>query len=525
MTRQAVLAVDEGTTGTRAALVEADGTVGPVAYEKLDTTSRPGGVVEQDAEQVLAKTLQAIRQAVDQAGRDQISVAALGFTSQRMTTILWDARSGRALAPAMVWQDTRHAAEVIGLGMTWNSYLLPRIGRIAGSQSPYVWAGHQLREVEAVREASQAGALRLGSIESWLLWHLTGGRTFATSATLAWAMGAYDLASGDYVEEWVEAVGVPLEALPPIVDDEGDFGLTDPSVVGLAIPIRSAIGDQQAAAIGLGAVQIGQVTCVHGTGSFVDLAAGDSVPRNSGLHIGAIPMVAWRRGGASAFAVEASASTTGAAVAWLCDVLGWFASPAELVGLARTVPSSGGVTFVPALVGVSLPRAEPQVRAALSGVGLTTTKAHVARAVVEGVAHSVVTCLEAAQQTAAIWPTQMIVGGGLSASDVLLQAQADFSGLPIARPPGANNASLLGAAFLAGLDTVWGSLPAAHSTIGEPVVFEPQIGPTQRGLLRAAWNSRIYAELEQAAPRQSLLQRAAAIPEAPADGAGDASAD
>ncbi len=498
MTQRGVLAVDEGTTGTRAAYVTEDGSVGPISYVRLNVTSGPGGIVEQDAEEIRDRTIEMIRTAIRSAIADDVVIESLGISTQRMTSVLWDSESGRALAPAIVWQDTRYAAEVTKYGEEWNAFLFPRIGRTAGIQSPFLWAAHQIKENPEVAKAQAAGTLRFGSIDTWLLWHLTGGATYATTATLANTQGAYHLGTGDWGREWPEALGFPSEILPSIEDDGVELGRTMMAVIGIEVPIRSAIGDQQAGAIGLGAIHPGQVMCVHGTGSFVDLQTGTDIPPFIGLNGASFPIISHRINGVTSYAAETFSSTTGSAVDWLCQSLGLFSDAIEVGRLAATVDDSDGVMFVPMLSGYVLPVLEPNARSVISGLSRTSTKAHIAHAVMEGIAQVVISCQEASQQVANTVSREIIVGGGMSASDVLMQMQSNLSGLSLMRPAGSEVASLRGAAFVAGLELIWDTLDDAVATIGEATTFSPTITSMERGQLRARWNSRLLAEVHEA---------------------------
>lgn len=492
--KQAILAIDEGTTGTRACLVAPDGSISALEYHRLDLDTQPGGVVEQSPEQIAELTIGAIRRSLASAELQDTEVLGIAISAQRLTAVLWDARSGAPLAPALVWQDTRNARRIPGFAAEWDATLIQRTGRGVGVQSPYLWAADLLQSNEPVRLAYERGDLRFGSIDSWLMWKLSGGNVWATSATMAHAMGAYDLRSGEYIVEWPDALGFPADLLPPIVNDSGEIGETSSAIIGRTLPILAAIGDQQAGALGLGVHSEGQAMCVHGTGSFVILTTGMSFPKHAGLFPQCAPNVARRGQDGSHFAVETFVPTTGAAIDWLCEPLGLFESPQEVSALAATGASTGGVTYLPTLTGFSFPVFDTRGRSALLGLGLTTSKAEVARAVLEGIAHSVASCLEADQQVAALTPTHMVVGGGLSASDTLMQLQSDLCGIPIVRPAEAEAASLRGAAFLAGSGRLWESLEDAMATVGNPTVFEPQISPLERGKRRTKWQARMHAE-------------------------------
>lgn len=498
--RRAVLAIDEGTTGTRAAWVSADGEVSGLEYRKLAVDYPAPGVVEQDAGQILAMTLDALTSTVARARESDVEIVALAVTQQRLTAVLWDAHSGAPLAPALVWQDTRHAAELMQLAGPWSSRLFDVLGRPAGFGSPYLWTSHQLRENAEVAAAYHRGDLRFGSIDSWLVWNLSRDRTWATSTTNASANGVYATSANEYFLDWVAELGFPRDLLPGIRQDRDDYGMSDADVCGISVPILGVIGDQQAGAIGLGSIRAGQVSCVHGTGSFIDLNSGTSRPDYAAEEApGAIPLVAWRADGTNHYLAESIVPMTGAALDWVCDTLGWFESPAELSALAEDAGTSAGVMFLPALAGVMTPSIAPGAKAALSGVTAATTRGNIARAVIEGIAHSVVDGLDATAQAAGMRPSEALVGGGLALSDVYLQAQADLSGIPQLRHASAEVASLRGAAFLAASEgTLWADLEEAAATLGSPDVFHPAISAEERARRRQAWKRRLAFEIASA---------------------------
>lgn len=499
--RSAILAIDEGTSGTRAAIVDASGHVSCLDYLPLSVDSPRPGVVEQDANAILDKTLTVCRATLLQAREQGVHIVALALATQRATAVLWDTHTGRALVPAMVWQDTRHADELDRLAADWDRVLVPRVGRPAGVRSPYLWAVHQMRTSPAVAEARRTGRLAFGTIDTWLMWHLSDARACMTTPTNATSASAYLLDEHRYFNDWLDALHFPRELLPTLREDADTFGRTRADVLGIDVPILACAGDQFAGAIGLGCVERGQAMCVHGTGSFVDLLTGDTRPSagGSGAPDGTLAMTARRQGGVSHYSLETFVATTGSALRWVCEKLRWFDDPAQISALAGTVPSARGVTFVPALTGLRVPRMEPNARALLSGISIATTQAEVAYAVLEGIAHSVASCMEANQAVAGTRISELIVGGGLAGSDMLLQIQADVSGVPVRRIREGDRASLRGAAFLAGASgLMWASLDAARATLVTDAVFEPSIDVGSRQCRRATWHARIASELAYA---------------------------
>ncbi|MEN4918806.1 FGGY-family carbohydrate kinase [Achromobacter spanius] len=497
MTKQPViLAIDEGTSGTRAAVVAADGHVSCLEYLPLQVESPRPGVVEQDADDILRKTIEVCRGAITQAARAGLDIVALAIATQRATAVLWDTHSGKALAPAMVWQDTRYVDELAALAPEWDQRLLTRVGRPVGVRSLYLWAARHLRDTPCVAQAWREGRLAFGTVDSWLLWHFSQRRECVTTPTNATSAGAYILAEHGYYEAWVEALGFPAALLPALRQDADDFGQTRPELLGIDVPILACAGDQHAGAVGLGCLDRGQAMCVHGTGSFVDLIVGSEPPANSGRLAGSLTMTARRQHEVSHYAVETFVATTGSALNWVCDKLKWFKDAREISALAATATSSGGVTFVPALTGLRVPRMEAGARASLTGVSMSTTQAEIAYAILEGIAHSVASCIEADEEASGVRVSELVVGGGLAGSDPLLRIQADLIGIPIRRMQEADRASLRGAAFLAGSSgLMWESLQEARKTTVTDAVFEPVLDAAQRARRRALWHARVQAEL------------------------------
>lgn len=497
MTDRAVLAIDEGTTGTRAALVASDGAVRHLQYQRLTVSSPAPRVVEQDAAEIWAKTLAVCQGVLRQARDDNIEIVGVAITSQRATAVLWDGASGCPLAPAAVWQDTRYADELAALDAEWGDDLLGRVGRRTGVRSSYLWAAHHLRETAAVADAHAAGTLKFGTIDTWLVWNLTGGDRHVTTATMACATGAYELEHHRYAEDYIDALGFPIPLLPELLDDADDFGWTSSAVLGIEVPILAVMGDQHAGIIGLGCLARGQAMCMHGTGSFIDLVTGSTVPPNPGAYEGPQSLVGWRRKGRSMFSVEGFTATTGSALDWICQSLGWFDSAIQISELAAGVRSANGIIFVPALTGLRMPVVDSKVSAVISGFTTASTRAELAYALLEGIAQSVADSLEGTTAVGGSEVQSVNVGGGLSGSDSLLQMQADLTGVTMRRLAHSETASLRGVAYLATSDgTFWDSLDGAFATTGPADVFEPAIGVTERSEYRARWQSRVAAELD-----------------------------
>lgn len=498
MKSTAILAIDEGTTGTRAALVGPDGAVSCVNYRRLTSHSPRSGVVEQDANTIIEETINAVRATTAQAAASNTEICGVAIANQRATAVLWDAQSGLAVVPAMVWQDTRHVEELAMIADRWDQELIEHCGRSTGVRSPYLWAARHLRDNPEVAALHRNGRLRFGTIDSWLVWNLSKERRCVASATNATSAGAFRLQENRYHTGYIEALGFPTELLPEVVEDQQWLGTGKAEIFGAEMPILAAIGDQHAAMIGLGCVENAKAMVVHGTGSFCDLITGTSFPTNPGKHEGTLTLTGWRAGGVSTFSVESHTATTGSAFDWFCERLGWFDNAMQISDFASKTDGSHGVLFIPTLTGIRVPVVDHRVRASITGISTATTKADVAYALLEGVAHFVRSSLECNVDVAGIQPTEVVVGGGVSASDTLIQIQADYSGLPMRRRSGTDKASLRGAAFLAGSGgLMWNGLNEAVATLDEGELFEPRMGADQRETIATTWRRRIDREIAE----------------------------
>jgi hypothetical protein len=289
--------------------------------------------------------------------------------------------------------------------------LLPgRLGAQAGFAHLILWAARHIRDTTEVAKAFAEKRLCFGTVDTWLLWHLSRDRIYVTTPTNATSAGAYVLAEHRYQYDWLDALAFPHELLPELRSDADDLGRTDHALLGIDVPILASMGDQHAGAIGLGCLDRGQAMCIHGTGSFVDLIIGPEQPAKAGLFAGTTTMVARRRNGQSHFAVETFAATTGSALDWVCEKLRWFESATEISRFAAEAKSSNGVTFIPALTGLRTPDMQPNARASLTGISMASTRPEVAYAILEGIAHSVASCLESDRDVSGVYVAELIVG-------------------------------------------------------------------------------------------------------------------
>jgi glycerol kinase len=482
-----ILVLDAGTTSTRAMAFAGDGTVRGVAQRQLTQHYPRSGWVEHDAGEIWTSTLACAREVVTAAG-GAARFAAIGITNQRETVVAWDRASGEPLARAIVWQDRRTAATCEALRAAGHEQgVQERTGLLL---DPYFSATKMrwlLDNVAEVSTAAQAGRLALGTVESWLVSRLTGG-AHLTDASNASRTLLLPLAGASWDEELCALFGVPLGALPQVVDCAGEFGTTLPDLLGGAIAIRGLAGDQQAATIGQGCNDPGEVKATFGTGAFVLANMGEALPRSTNRLLGT---VLCQLGGKRSYALEGSVFVAGSLIQWLRDSLGIIATAAETAALAASVPDTGGVVMVPALSGLGAPHWRPEARAALTGMSFATTRAHLARAALEATANQVRDLMDAFAADGAPWKA-LRIDGGMSANDWLAQDLADILGVPVERPAFVETTAL-GAAMLAALASGWfASLGEAATAMRGPVHdFTSRMAEPQRAARLAWWQAAL----------------------------------
>lgn len=477
-----LLVIDEGTTSTRAMLFAADGNV--LGSQSAELTQRypAPGLVEHDAAEIWEKSLACARAMVEKAGGpDQI--AAIGITNQRETIVFWDKVTGEPLAPAIVWQDRRSAdicralkekGEEQGVQARTGLLLDPYF-----SGTKIAWA---MANWPQLREADDR--LALGTIESWLVWKLTGGLhiTDATNASRTLLMG---LGSGAWSDGLVDMFDAPRDALPEIVDCAGRFGTT--TLFGGEIPICGLAGDQQSATIGQSCLAKGETKATYGTGAFVLTNAGNTPPTSKNR---LLATCLWQLNGRRAYALEGSVFVAGSLVQWLRDSVKLIERADETEGLARSVSDNGGVYLVPALSGLGAPWWEPEARAAITGLSFTTGKAHIVRAALEAQAHQSHDLKTAFAADGADWG-RLRIDGGMIANDWIAQDLADMLALPVDRPA-FTETTALGAAMLAGVGCgLFTGLEEASAMRGAVQTFEPAIDTGARAARLEGWAKAI----------------------------------
>jgi glycerol kinase len=483
-----ILALDQGTTGSTALMVHADGRIIGRGYREFRQHYPQPGWVEHDAEEIFRVTIEAAKEAIAGSGEQP---GAIGITNQRETIVLWERASLEPVARAIVWQDRRTAERCRELkaegradeiqaatGLVLDPYF---------SASKLEWL---LRDPELRRRAGR-GELAAGTIDSWLIARLTGGRAHVTDHTNASRTQLYHLDRRAWDHDLLALFGIPPEVLPSIVPSSGVIAESDASHLGRPIPIAGIAGDQQAALFGQGCVQPGMAKNTYGTGAFLLTYAGTARPKSAP---GLLVTAACGPRGEPAFAIEGSVFVAGAAMQWLRDGLQVIAKAGESEALARTVPDTGGVYFVPAFVGLGSPHWQPEARGTIVGLTRGTTRAHLVRAGLESIAFSSADLLRAMTGEARIGVEVLRVDGGATANDWLMQFQADILATPVERPENIETTAL-GAAALAGLAVgVWPSLNdclANHRTTR----FEPAMSEVEREQRWAGWRRALRATM------------------------------
>jgi glycerol kinase len=481
-----LLVIDEGTTSTRAMLFRPDGSVAASAQQPLTQQYPAPGHVEHDAAEIWLKTLAVAREVIETVGGPE-AIAAIGITNQRETIVAWDRTNGEPLGTALVWQDRRTAQRCAELAAAGHEPMVQaRTGLLL---DPY-FSASKMEWMLANRNLAglAAGRLAFGTIDSWLVWKLTGGAVHATDATNAsrtMLMGLDDLCWDD---ELCSLFGIDPGNLPQIVDCAGPIGESDPALFGRAIPITGMAGDQQAATIGQGCLQTGETKATFGTGAFV-LTSSGNIPLHSRNRL--LTTVLCQLNGQRTFALEGSVFVAGSLMQWLRDSVGLLVSAPESEALARSVPDNGGVYMVPALSGLGAPHWRPEARGVIRGISFATTRAHLVRAALEAQAHQVHDLMKAFQADGVPWG-RLRIDGGMVANNWLAQDLADILNLVVERPSFVETTAL-GAAMLAAVGAgIHPDLQTAASAMDSKITcFEPRMNAAERGRRLEGWNESL----------------------------------
>ncbi|OGO52187.1 MAG: glycerol kinase [Chloroflexi bacterium RBG_16_68_14] len=479
-----ILALDQGTSSSRAVLFDEEGA--PIATEQREFPQMypRAGWVEHDPEAIWSSQLAAAQDVLRKSQVALKQVAAVGITNQRETTVVWERDTGRPIANAVVWQCRRTAEQCDELRRQGLEPLIrERTGLVLDAYFSATKARWLLDHVPDAQRRAEAGELAFGTVDSWLIFRLTGGRVHATDASNASRTMLFNLREGRWDEELLRRFEIPASMLPQVLDSSGVLGECEPSLLGAALPIAGVAGDQQAALFGQACFRQGEAKNTYGTGSFLLLHTGET-PRHSDR---LLATVASRLAGRLQYALEGSIFVTGAAVQWLRDGLRFFKHAAEIEALAASVESSEGVYVVPAFVGLGAPHWDPYARGAILGITRGTTQAHIARATLKAIAFQTRDVLEAMEGETGIHLESLRADGGASRNDLLMQIQADLLGRPVVRSA-VPETTALGAAYLAGLGIgLWSGLDDIARRWRSDRTFEPQLPAERREELYVGW--------------------------------------
>lgn len=494
-----VLAIDQGTTSTRAILFDQSFKVAGVAQQEFEQHFPQSGWVEHEVQDLWETTLATCRAAIAQAGAQAEDIAAIGIANQRETTVVWEKATGRAVYRAIVWQDRRTADRCAALRADGvETMISERTGLLADpyfSGTKIAWV---LNNVEGARERAERGDLLFGTVDSYLIWRLTGGKVHATDATNASRTMLFNIADGAWDPELCRLLGVPLAMLPDVRDSAADFGAALPEFFGRAIPIGGVAGDQQAATVGQACFVPGMMKSTYGTGCFALLNTGDRLVQSKNR---LLTTIAYQMDGKRTYALEGSIFIAGAVVQWLRDGLKLVGSAAETQGLAEASDRSQGVYLVPAFTGLGAPYWDAECRGAMFGLTRATGPAEIARAALESVGYQTRDLLEAMRRDwSADANTVLRVDGGMTASDWTMQFLADILGASVDRPV-VTETTALGAAWLAGVTA--GVYPKQEGFAEAWALerrFAPQMSEPERTRLYAGWTNAVSRTLSSAAP-------------------------
>ncbi|MDQ6886607.1 MAG: glycerol kinase GlpK [Gemmatimonadota bacterium] len=494
MSDRFILALDQGTTGSTALMVAEDGRVAGRGYREITQHYPQPGWVEHDPTELVVHTVEAARDAIAQAGAPPV---AIGISNQRETVVLWDRKTGRALGRAIVWQDRRTARRCFELASR-AAWIAERTGLVTDPYFSATKLEWMLSDSSVIARA-RAGELAAGTVDSWLVWNLTGGAVHATEPTNASRTMLFDIRTREWSDELCDLFGVPRAVLPEVRRSSGEFGLSRAWAFGREIPITGIAGDQQAALFGQGCWAAGEGKNTYGTGAFLLLNTGARRPAAEG---GLLTTIACDGRGDPCYALEAAIFVAGAAVQWLRDGLGLIATAAESEMLARSIESTDGVFFVPALVGLGAPHWAPDARGTIVGITRGTARAHVVRAALEAMAYGTADVLTAMREQGGSPFSRLRVDGGATQNDWLMQFQADVLAVPVERPDMVETTAL-GAAGLAGLAAgIWPDAGAFLST-RRWHRFEPGEGVRAAAEGRRGWRRAVRAALAWASDAES----------------------
>lgn len=484
-----ILALDQGTTSSRAIVFGAQGEIVSIAQKEFRQLFPQPGWVEHDADEIWTSQISVAHEALAKARLSAKDVAAIGIANQRETTILWDRATGKPVANAIVWQDRRTAAICAELKDRGLSDLIQqKSGLVIDSYFSATKLAWLLDSIPNARQRANNGELAFGTVDTWLAWKLSGGRLHITDPSNAARTMLFDIRRGAWDAELQEIFNLPQSLFPAVKSSSAVYGETGADLFSTPIPIAGIAGDQQAALFGQMCLKPGMAKNTYGTGCFMLMNTG-SDPVSSKQKL--LTTVAWALDNRLTYALEGSVFVAGAVVQWLRDGLGILRSSAEIETLAASVPDNGGVYLVPALTGLGAPHWDPHARGAILGLTRGATAGHLARAALEGIAHQVADLLDAMQKDASMKLTQMRVDGGASQNNLLMQFQANLLSVPVIRPK-ITETTALGAAYLAGLAVgYWRDVAALEQQWQPQSTFEPAFPPATVVEHRSRWGEAL----------------------------------
>jgi len=496
VTGKPILSLDQGTTSSRAIVFGQDGRALSIAQRELPQIYPAPGDVEHDPEEIWQTQLACAREALARAGLSAGQIGSLGITNQRETTILWDKITGRPVANAIVWQSRVSAPVCDRLKAQGHEDLIrQRTGLVVDAYFSGTKVVHLLETIPGLRERAAKGEILFGTVDTWLIWKLTGGKLHVTDVSNASRTLLFDIHRLDWDDEILGILNIPRAMLPRVVDSSGVAGQTDAEMLGAPVAIAGIAGDQQAATFGQACFQPGSAKNTYGTGCFLLLNTGDKpVPSANNL----LTTVGWRIGGKTTYCLEGAVFVAGAVVQWLRDGLGIIRKSEEVETLAASVPDAGGVFVVPAFTGLGAPHWDPRARGGIFGLTRGTTAAHIARAAVESMAWQSADLLGAMETDSGVKLASLKADGGASRNNALLQFQADLLGVPVRRPR-VQETTALGVAYLAGLATgTWNSLGDIEKNWVLDQEFTPTTTATEREKLLVGWRKAVGRTLNWA---------------------------
>ena len=488
-----ILALDQGTTSSRSLVFDQAGAVVGMAQQEFTQHFPQPGWVEHDPEEILSTQMATAREAVASAGLTMADMAAIGITNQRETTVVWDRATGKAIHNAIVWQDRRTAETCDRIR---ESGAAADIRQRTGLELDAYFSGTKaawiLDHVDGARDRAERGELALGTVDSWLIWHLTGGAVHATDPSNASRTLLYNLHDLAWDPVMLDLFGVPESMLPEVRPSSGDFGLATALFGEGALRIAGVAGDQQSALFGQQCTAPGMVKNTYGTGCFMLMNTGtEAVMSENRL----LTTVAWQIGDQTTYALEGSIFMGGATVQWLRDGLGLISQSSDIESLASEVQDADGVVIVPAFAGMGAPHWNGHARGAVFGLTRGSTKAHLARAVLDSIAHQTVDVMRAMESDAGVPIAELRVDGGATVNNLLMQFQSDLLGCAVVRPE-VTETTALGAAYLAGLAVgYWSNAEDIASQWNAERRFQPDLSDAERSQHTSAWNRAVQASL------------------------------